>query len=400
VETESELLDDDSGPYHGSALWAAAKLRKRRPFVASTKKGTRERDQTDESLTRERVKTDAELLRRDEADEEIADAVVEKARQRADDVLALARCTEDEKLRASGATSEAWASLRAERHQADDTLRDERSVANEVLANERERRRRALTALLALERSLTDDHLARERDVADVAIDSRDDFLAMASHDLRNMIGGIAMSAASLVNIRCAEDVHDAILRDAQRIQRYAARMARLVGDLVDVVSIDAGRLAVMPERHDASDLVRETLEVFEPIAAAKRISIAPQVEQGSLLARCDHERILQVLANLVGNAVKFAPEGGRIDIVVEPLERQVRFAVADTGPGIAPDKLRVIFDRFWQVTDKTTRSGLGLGLYISKCIVEAHGGKIWPESRVGEGTTVYFTLPAAEATS
>ena len=110
-----------------------------------------------------------------------------------------------------------------------------------------------------------------------------------------------------------------------------------------------------------------------------------------------DPERILQVLSNLVGNAIKFTKAGGRIDIVVERIDHEVRFAVIDTGPGIAPDKLPAVFERFWQVA-KADRLGLGLGLglYISKSIVEEHGGSIWVDSRVGEGSTFYFTLPAA----
>jgi signal transduction histidine kinase len=138
---------------------------------------------------------------------------------------------------------------------------------------------------------------------------------------------------------------------------------------------------------------------VFRPLASVKNISVASDVRAGSLLARYDHERILQVLANLVGNAIKFTGEGGRIDLIVEATGDDVRFAVQDSGAGIAPDKLNVIFERFWQVADQR-RSGLGLGLFISKCIVEAHGGRIWAESHPGAGSTFYFTLPAAACAS
>src|SRR5690606_34930256 len=113
------------------------------------------------------------------------------------------------------------------------------------------------------------------------------------------------------------------------------------------------------------------------------------------LLARCDHERILQVLANVVGNAVKFTPAGGSIDILIEPVEREVQFSIIDTGKGIEPEQLDIVFERFWQVV-KPARAGVGLGLYISKCIVEAHGGKLWATSEHGKGSTFVFTLPAA----
>jgi signal transduction histidine kinase len=151
--------------------------------------------------------------------------------------------------------------------------------------------------------------------------------------------------------------------------------------------------VALRPE--DAILLVRETVEAFQPAAAAKGISLDSDVARDSLLARFDHERILQVLANLLSNAIKFTPEGGRISIRVEPAQEEVRFSVTDTGPGITEESLGRIFERFWQVRASDKR-GLGLGLYISKCIVEAHGGRIWAESKPGAGSSFFFTLPGA----
>jgi signal transduction histidine kinase len=171
--------------------------------------------------------------------------------------------------------------------------------------------------------------------------------------------------------------------------------MSRLVSDLLDVVSLEAGRLALIPRQQDATELVRDTLDAFNALAAAQGISIRTEVRAGSLLAHYDQERILQVLANLVGNAIKFTPHGGRIDIMVEPIAQDVRFAVIDTGPGIPEQHTDAIFERFWRVA-KLERSGLGLGLYISKCIVDAHGGKIWVESPPHQGSAFYFTLPGS----
>jgi signal transduction histidine kinase len=151
----------------------------------------------------------------------------------------------------------------------------------------------------------------------------------------------------------------------------------------------------MLPE--DAIRLVRETVEAFQPSASAKGIALESQVAKDSLLARFDHECILQVLANLVSNAIKFTPEGGRISIRVEPAGEEVRFSVADSGPGISEENLERIFERFWQVSASDKR-GLGLGLFISRCIVEAHGGRIWVESKTGEGSTFRFTLPGARA--
>lgn len=351
-----------------------------------------ERELTDESLAGERGKTDDELAKRTGKLEENADEVVLGARRRADDVLARARARADEKLTTEGVKADASATVEAERRREDVALGHERTAADEELASERDERRRAMAALLALERAQTDSHLLGERDRADEEVGSRDDFLAIVSHDIRNILGGLAMSAASLLSNK--EEGAPSITREAERIQRYTARMNRLVGDLLDLASIEAGRLAVVPSRNDATELLRETQDVFDPIAGTKGISIRTEVKAGTLLARYDHERILQVLANLVGNAIKFTPRGGRVDLLVEPVATEIRFAVSDTGCGIAADQLGVIFERFWQTTRQG--SGLGLGLYISRCIVEAHGGRIWAESQPGKGSTFSFTLPAA----
>jgi signal transduction histidine kinase len=358
-----------------------------------------ERERTDESLTSERRKTDDELEKRSARYEESADDVVSEARQRADEVLQRARALADEKLACDGVDADVHAVVRAERRREDRALDEERSVGDLELASEREGHHRALAALLDSERVQTDSHLLAERESSDGAVSTRDDFLAIVSHDLRNMIGGVSMSAAALLRLQCEDDrARGTIVREAERIQRHTARMTRLVGDLLDLVSIQAGRLAVLPQSREATELLRETQDVFEPIAAAKGISVRTEVRAVSLPARYDHERILQVLANLVGNALKFTPRGGRIDVVAEPVANEIRFAIADSGRGMAAAQLENIFDRFWQHS-KNGSDGLGLGLYISRCIVEAHGGRIWAESRMGEGSTFYFTLPAGGAT-
>jgi len=379
----------DERATRGDACYASAmsdKTRQQRP----------EREATDESLAGERRKTDDELAKRSGELEENADDVVAAARARADEVLDRARVNADAERRRQGGIQVGERDVvEAERRDADVALDRERADADDQLSAERMQRRAALSALLALEREQTDDRLLDERERADRAIGSRDEFLAMVSHDARSMLGGIALSAAALMNTPGDEAMRTSIARDAQRIQRFTARMNRLVSDLLDVVSIEAGRLAVAPQRHDATELLRETVDAFQALAATRKLSIMTEVRADTLLARYDHERVLQVLANLVGNAMKFTPPNGRIGIVVENVDDQVRFAVSDTGPGIPAERLSVVFDRFWQLSS-TTREGLGLGLYISRCIVEAHGGRLWAESRVGEGSTFYFTLPAS----
>ena len=170
--------------------------------------------------------------------------------------------------------------------------------------------------------------------------------------------------------------------------------MNRLVGDLVDVASIDAGHLAIQPAKTDATALVLEAIDAFVPVAAEKGLALSGAAMERPLLAELDHDRVFQVLANLITNAIKFTPQGGRISVRSELTEAELRFSVRDNGVGIPDTMLEAIFERFWQV-GKNDKRGVGLGLYISRCIVEAHGGRIWAESALGKGSTFHVTLPA-----
>lgn len=361
------------------------------------KKPRPEQDRTDQSLREERQKTDDEFSKRGDFIEEEADAEVQRTRAAADTSLKATRAETDEKLERSEAPQQERQSVARERSREDATLQLERVASDEKLQQEREARKRALASLLRLERETTDQHLLSERERSDEALSARDDFLGMVSHDLRTLLGGIAMRAAMLVRNAAEDAAGQRIRRDAESIQHFTARMNRLIGDLLDVASIEAGRLTVDPRSEDAIRLVRETVEAFQPSASAKGVSLDSEVARDSLLARFDHERILQVLANLVSNAIKFTPEGGRISIRVEPADEEVRFSVTDTGVGISDEKMGRVFERFWQALESDKR-GLGLGLYISKCIVEAHGGRIWGESSPDAGSRFFFTLPRARA--
>jgi len=354
-----------------------------------------EQERTDQSLRQEREKTDDAFDKHQDAIEADADSALERARASADTSLKVTRAETDERLTQRQAPQKERQSVANERSQEDASLHQERATSDEKLQDERDARRRALAKLLWLERETTDQHLLTERGLSDDAVAARDDFLAMVSHDLRTLLGGIAMRAAMLVRNASEDEAGQKVRKNAGSIQHFTARMNRLIGDLLDVASIEAGKLMVQPRPEDAIRLVRETVEAFQPTASAKGLSLDADVARDSLLARFDHERILQVLANLLSNAIKFTPEGGRISIRVEPVEEEVRFSVADTGQGIAEGNLGHIFERLWQVLGSDKR-GLGLGLYISRCIVEAHGGRIWAESKTGAGSTFFFTLPRA----
>ncbi|MDB4965129.1 MAG: hypothetical protein JWN44_818 [Myxococcales bacterium] len=357
------------------------------------KKPLLERTTTDESLRTERRKTDAELAGSLEAIKEDAGDVVAAARHKADSVLSDARDREDEKLAAEGGSKAEARDLGDERAREDAALTAERGGADALADDERARRQVALASLLAFERQDTDLRLGIERTRADEALTSREDFLAMVSHDLRSLLGAIALSADLLQKLAKSDRPVAEAASYAERIQRLSARMNRLIGDLMDVASIDAGKLAIERAPHDAAVLVRDAMEAFQPAALAHDIKLGSAIGKQIGIVEFDDDRVLQVLTNLVGNALKFTAKGGQISIRLEAVGDDLRFAVTDTGEGIVADRLEQVFDRFFQ-THENDRRGLGLGLHIARSIVQAHGGKIWAESTPERGSTFFFTIP------
>jgi signal transduction histidine kinase len=368
---------------------------------------TPQRMKTNNSLRVEREKTDHAFAAGQEKVAKHADAVVELARGNADAVLNFARENADAVLDAARNKADellesgerhahpAAAILVEERGLADDALRGERDNADETLRREREDHARSLREFLPLERESTDRFLRSERLHSDDALVNRDDFLAIVTHDLRDLLGGIVMSASVISKSAPQNDEGKNTLAETQRIQRYAARMNRLIGDLTDVASIDAGKLAIAPSLRDLSVLITEAEDSFKATASANGISIVTRIAARPLMAAFDHDRILQVLANLIANSLRFTPEGGKIIIGAEREGADVRLSVVDTGSGIPEGALDSIFERFSQEGGKDRRGRLGLGLYISRCIIEAHGGRIWAESQPGAGSKVFLTLPA-----
>ncbi|HEY0482628.1 MAG TPA: ATP-binding protein [Kofleriaceae bacterium] len=350
------------------------------------RQSSRERAQTDESLLSERHKADQALeAKRSEAQGD-ADLVVRRARKTADAVLFAAREKADERVD----QTEAHAFITAERVLEDATLRDERASADESLQREREAIA-ALAILMPMEREKTDRYLLTERTRSDDDLSHRDDFLGIVSHDLRNLLSGIVLSTSILSEQAGASEQGKRTLEVAARIQRYAARMNRLIGDLVDVASIDAGKLSVTLVPGDTSALIDEVKDMFEGLALDKGLSLEIDTTEQPLLANFDHDRMVQVLANLITNAIKFT-RSGTIVVRNERTADGCVISVRDTGLGIPDDKLETVFERFWQV-GKNDRRGVGLGLYISRCIIEAHGGTIRATSTLGTGTTFSFTL-------
>lgn len=247
----------------------------------------------------------------------------------------------------------------------------------------------------ALERTAAAERDARSE--AEAAVATREELLAIVSHDLRNPLGAIVTGASLLLErASLAGSEAERTRKLAQIILRSADWMNRLIADLLDLAQIQAGKLSVELKPQDIEGLVSESVEMLLPIAAAKEIQDLKGTVSAGLHALCDRERVLQILSNLVGNATKFTPAGGSITIDARPSGNEALFFVRDTGQGIPDEELPHVFDRFWQ-SEKANHAGIGLGLSIVKGLVEAHGGRLWVESTLGEGTTFFFTLALVE---
>jgi PAS domain S-box-containing protein len=235
--------------------------------------------------------------------------------------------------------------------------------------------------------------LKRAEEEAKSAKKARDDLLAVVSHDLRGPLTSIKMSAA-LVGRVLASSQDPALLQKfalASTIVHASERMERLIDRLLDLARIEgAGGLRLELAPVDASTLVDETLELFMPVATEKNIRFQGHAA-GGLSVRADRERVLQVLSNLVTNALKFTPRDGTVELRVARSGAEARFSIVDTGLGISDEDLPQIWNSYWQARRE---GGVGLGLAIARGLVEAHGGRIWAESRLGAGSTFHFTLP------
>jgi len=244
----------------------------------------------------------------------------------------------------------------------------------------------------ALERTAESERAARAE--AETAVTTRDGLLAIVSHDLRNPLS-VIVAGASLIQGRNLEGREgEAVRKSAQAILRSAERMNRLIADLLDLAHIHAGKLSVELRPQEVEGIVHEGIEMLRPLATTMDLKLEGIASAG-LHVHCDRGRVLQVLSNLVGNALKFTPKGGSIAIEAHRAGHDALFFVRDTGQGISEEALPRIFDRFWQA-QKNDRAGFGLGLGIAKGLVEAHGGRLWVESKLGAGTTFFFTLPLA----
>ncbi len=244
-------------------------------------------------------------------------------------------------------------------------------------------------ASLALRRVRLMEQEREAKERAEAAVRVRDETLGIVSHDLRNPLTTIALSA-DLLNGAPLEEQRELV----ETIRTSARQMQRLIQDLLDVARVEAGGLAIAAAEIEVEPLVREVHAGQEPIGEQKKQRITCEL-RGSLPPICaDRDRLVQVLGNLVGNAIKFTPERGLITIEVEARGKQVHFKVRDSGPGIPPADLKSVFTPYWQAK-KTAHMGAGLGLAIVRGIVEAHHGQVWAENVPGGGAMFTFTIPA-----
>ncbi|HEY8832827.1 MAG TPA: ATP-binding protein [Gemmatimonadaceae bacterium] len=234
---------------------------------------------------------------------------------------------------------------------------------------------------------------ARLHDAVRASLRARDEMVGVVSHDLRNPVAAIKMLSRTLLRspAKGGAQAHESM----ELICQAAEQMDTLIRDLLDVNRLDAGKLVVSPLAVDPSTLLADSLQTLRPLVDEKEIALDLQIETPLPKVMADPDRIQQTLSNLVGNAIKFSPAGSKIVVVARKDPEGVVISVIDSGKGIAPEQVPRVFDRNWQ-SSRTDRQGAGLGLAISKGIVEAHGGRIWIESKQGEGTTASFTLPFA----
>jgi signal transduction histidine kinase len=249
----------------------------------------------------------------------------------------------------------------------------------------------AQAAATALHRARSYDAEREKRKSAEMLAHAREDVLGVVAHDLRNPLNLILMTGELLLQ----EDLSPARRADMLDIgMRAAKQMNRLIDDLLDTVRLQAGKLSLDVEEVRVGTIIKQAEETFRPLAERKHMHLETAGDDG-VCVRADPTRVSQIVGNLIGNAIKFNREQGTIKLSATPGDKQVVFQVVDDGPGIPPDNISHLFDNFWQAR-KDDRRGVGLGLAIVKELVEAHGGKIWVESKVDQGSTFSFSLPTA----
>ena len=250
----------------------------------------------------------------------------------------------------------------------------------------------AQAAATALYRAQSYDAELDKRRHAEMLAQAREDVLGVVAHDLRNPLNLILMTTELLIDEELTPERRKEMLGIATRA---AKQMNRLIDDLLDHVRLQAGKLSLDVEDVSVDTIFKQAEETFRPLAERRHLHFEAAAQNG-VMVRADLTRVSQIVGNLIGNAIKFTPAKGQICVSCArtgPESKEVQVSVSDTGAGIAPEKIGTIFERFSQINSQDRR-GIGLGLYIAKMMVEEHPGRIWVESKLGEGSTFHFTLP------
>lgn len=233
---------------------------------------------------------------------------------------------------------------------------------------------------------------ARLYETAQQATIARDHALGVVSHDLRNPISAIGMCARALLAATADGDTERRGL--VTTIVDSTELTQRMIRDLLDVASIEVGRLSIERRQVALPPVLDRAVELFSREASERGVALRVAPMAAVPEASGDEERLVQVLANLLGNALRFTDRGGEVSVGARRADGFVEIYVRDNGAGIPPSELPRIFDRYWSVRRNAPKGGTGLGLAIARGIVEAHGGRLWAESEVGKGSTFRFTVP------
>ncbi len=359
-----------------------------------------EREQTNESLTTERGKTDQSLEVSQKKAENKADQKVKNARTESDETRTQERLDSD-----NNKTHTNSHRVQEERNYEDDNVKKERKLVDAVIRDERDQHKVLMNLSLSKEREETDQSLSFERETVDqqvlkatashtetkTELTTRDEFLAIVSHDLRNPIGAIVSGSTHLLEDPSFENSEEMKYWLAF-IKRNAESSLRLISDLLDMERFAVGKLELAKDVFNLNELLNEVVTNFTHLAVEKRIQVTLK-DLPPTKVHADRDRISQVISNLLSNALKFTENDGSVTLEIKNTKEGIRTSVSDTGPGIAEEQKAKIFERFAQIKN-ADRRGLGLGLYISKMLVEAHKGQIGVVSTQGEGSTFSFTLP------
>ncbi|PZR74177.1 MAG: hypothetical protein DLM73_08690 [Chthoniobacterales bacterium] len=353
-----------------------------------------EREKPPVSRDAGRIKSGETLRDSDSVSEQQADSNRDAERVEADKAKLQSRSDSDASrdlgradMGRSGAErqSEGDERLRVERENSDEAIEAERFRTDAATEMGRTHHQASVKSSAQL---LSQEQESHQKTKA--TLTTREEFLAIVSHDLRNPLNNISMAAQNLLEE--PKDVKELALS----INRSAGEMLGLIQDLLDVERIAAGKLTLHIEQHDVSEIIKQAVEQLQGVAVSQGVTLEVEPEGVCGYVVCDRSRVMQVLSNLIGNALKFTPAKGRICVSCQrsgPEGEKVQISVSDNGEGIAPEKIKTIFERFSQIHNQDRR-GIGLGLYIARMMVEEHPGRIWVESTLGEGSTFHFTLP------